>query len=103
MNDPRLETVWQQDNLGPWKGRVTITRTRVDRGRHTSTPSDHLTLVNATWTGPPAQGAAASPGPVHAAACVTAATVEDAVPIARQAAEDLQRGRVPRLRRRTPR
>lgn len=99
MNDPRLDLIWQEHNLGPWKASVTVTATRVRRGRQTSTPTSHLITVNCRWTGPPGPAFPAEDQAVSAAACITAENHEQAIAIARSAADALSAGRVPNLRR----
>lgn len=98
MNDPRLDTIWQQHNLGPWNGSVTVTATRVRRGRQTSTPTSHLITVNCRWTGPSGPAFPDEDHAVSAAACITAENHEQAIAIARAAADALSAGRVPNLR-----
>ncbi len=98
MNDPRLDTIWQAHSLGPWNGSVTVTATRVRRGRQSSTPTSHLITVNCRWTGPSGPAFPDEGQAVSAAACITAQNHEHAIAIARAAADALSAGRVPNLR-----
>lgn len=95
----RDRPVWLREAVGPWQGRVTVTRVEAVRKRR----GEHLINVQwevgVQWTGPPMVGTGAPATEVGARA--DAFWTPDpglAHAVARAAEDDLRRPRVPDLR-----
>ena len=78
--------------IAPWHTTITVDVVYLERGRHTSRPSDEVFEVAAEWTGPPMTGFPPSDRPVAARDVHPVGSHALARALARRAAEAFAQG-----------
>jgi hypothetical protein len=94
---PRDQPLLHVGPLAPWHATVTVTPVRLERGRHTATPSDTSFEILCAWTGPPPVHSQPSERPVAAQDVYHEADPILAKQIAESAAAKLGAAEVPDL------